>query len=223
MCGPTPDHVAVTEFERIPAAFTEAAVFARDIMADPLVGAAWDEPSALARMTVGDVAGHLFLVVRRVEKHLDLPPPAGDTDDPITTLPYPRVDDPGDLDQDVHRVVRGDGRRVAAWGWSAVVAALDEKIERLGATLPTASDKLVIGGRTIAFPRYLATRVVEIVVHADDLATSVAITLPELPPTAAEVALEVALESARNAHGDLPVLLAFTRRERTPAGVPTIF
>ena len=51
---------------------------------------------------------------------------------------------------------------------------------------------------------YLATRVVELVVHADDLAASVGETI-ELPPAAAGVAFGVLLHLARANAGDLAV------------------
>jgi hypothetical protein len=61
---------------------------------------------------------------------------------------------------------------------------------------------------------YVATRVVELVVHADDLACSVG--LEATPPQAAlDVSVSTMVEAARSVHGDLAVLRALTRRERT--------
>lgn len=66
---------------------------------------------------------------------------------------------------------------------------------------------------------YMATRVVELVVHLDDLAVSAALPSVELPPIAASVAFETFLALARDLSGDLAVLRAFARGERSDPGV----
>jgi hypothetical protein len=61
---------------------------------------------------------------------------------------------------------------------------------------------------------YLRTRVVELVVHADDLAASVGVEpVPPQPATTA-VAIDVLVGVARIRHGDMAVLRALARRER---------
>lgn len=173
-------------------------------------------------MAVGDVAGHVFLVVRRVGKHLDRPsPPAGPA--AMAEFSYPRIDDPRDLDLDLHRQVRDDGHHVAGWGWSDVTRALDTRVDTVVVGLADAPGAVTIGGRSVAFSHYLATRVVELLVHADDIATSVTLDPGPMPAVAAEVALETVLDAARQTHGDLAVLRAFTRRERAPEGGPSIY
>lgn len=204
-------------------AFLEAASYARSVLAASEVGDAWNDPSSLSRMSVGEVAGHLFLVVRRVDKHIDDPPAPVEADAPAGGFPYPRVDRPEDLDLDVHTQVRLDGQHVARWGWSDVVSAFDAKLDALRSRLPTAPEAIMFSGRAMVFERYLATRVVEVLVHADDLATSVSLEPVGMPVGASEIALEVVTRSARSLHGDRAVLLAFTRRERVPPGAPMIF
>jgi hypothetical protein len=74
----------------------------------------------------------------------------------------------------------------------------------------------VRGGAT-PLETYLRTRVVELVVHGDDLSASVGLAY-EVPAAAAEVTLGVCLELARARSGDLAVVRAFTRRERADPG-----
>jgi Mycothiol maleylpyruvate isomerase N-terminal domain len=204
-------------------AFLLAGRHAEAVLGDHRVGSAWDSPSALPRMDVGAVAGHLFLVVRRVDKHLDrAQPPVS----PVTSDTYPTVSvaRPDDLDLEVHRRVRRDGRHVAAWGWSAVVDALGQRLvkldSRLTAPLPSA---IAFGDRSIDFGEYLASRVVEVLVHTDDLAASVGLDDVRPPPPAVDAALAFLVAAARRSHGDLAVLRAFTRRERIDDSVPFVY
>jgi hypothetical protein len=60
---------------------------------------------------------------------------------------------------------------------------------------------------------YLETRLVELVVHDDDLATSVDVPT-ELPGEALELAIDHLVAVARFRHGDLAVVRALARRER---------
>ncbi len=63
---------------------------------------------------------------------------------------------------------------------------------------------------------YLHTRIVELLVHTDDLATSVDVRA--VPPRdAATAAFLVFIELARSRFGDVAVLRAFARRERGDA------
>ncbi|HEV8296166.1 MAG TPA: maleylpyruvate isomerase N-terminal domain-containing protein, partial [Acidimicrobiales bacterium] len=157
-------------------AFLDATRHAGQVLTSPEVGAAWTRDSALPRMTVGTVAGHLFLVVRRVDKHLDEPEHVVTGVDAIERYRWLRVERPEDLDRTDHCIVRADGDRVAAWGWSAVATAYNERARklnvRLAARCPTS---VVLETGVMDFQSYLVTRVVELLVHGDDLATSVGI------------------------------------------------
>jgi hypothetical protein len=82
---------------------------------------------------------------------------------------------------------------------------------------------VTLGDHTIDFEEYLASRVVEVLVHTDDLMASID-AAPGHPPTeAVDAALTYLLKAARRVHGDHAVLLAFTRRERVPPGAPHLY
>lgn len=70
-----------------------------------------------------------------------------------------------------------------------------------------------IEGGSTTLDDYLLTRVVELLVHADDLAVSVGQEI-DLPGDASSVAFGVFVDLARARSGDLAVLRAFTRKER---------
>ena len=65
---------------------------------------------------------------------------------------------------------------------------------------------------------YLRTRVVELVVHADDLAASVGVAPMAPRPETGKIAIDALVDVARIRHGDLAVLRALARRERDPVG-----
>jgi hypothetical protein len=205
-------------------ALLSAARFGGETIRDPAVGASWNQSSALRRMTVGDVAGHLFLVVRRVNKRLDDSLDLNEAGAPFGGMIYPRVDQPGDLDLDIHEQVRRDARHVAEWGWSELYRAYADRLAELDRRLASGiPDAIAFGDRRMDSGEYLASRVVEVLVHVDDLAVSVGAPFRAPPEDAVEVALVHLLGAARRVHGDLALLRAFTRRERVPSGVPSIF
>lgn len=70
---------------------------------------------------------------------------------------------------------------------------------------------------------FLRTRVMELVVHADDLATSVGVDPPQPSASAATMAIESLMATARATHGDLAVIRALARRERSDANVFPVF
>jgi hypothetical protein len=73
------------------------------------------------------------------------------------------------------------------------------------------------------FQSYLVTRVVELLVHGDDLATSVGISSVAPPAAAATLAIELLVDAARSIHGDLAVLRSLTRSERVQPPIPSVY
>ncbi|HSJ27871.1 MAG TPA: hypothetical protein VLB67_06635, partial [Acidimicrobiia bacterium] len=80
---------------------------ARPLLASAAVANRWDEPSALARMTVGALAGHLMRAVTSVDAYLDREPPSSGQalDAPGYVLSIEGLDDP-DLDSELHAAIR---------------------------------------------------------------------------------------------------------------------
>jgi hypothetical protein len=62
----------------------------------------------------------------------------------------------------------------------------------------------------------LVTRMMELAVHSDDLAVSVGIDTPVLPPSAVEVVIDLLSRLAVRRHGPTAVLRALSRAERAP-------
>ncbi len=195
------------------AAFLEASQHAGTLLGSGEVRHAWSDPSAVEMMNVGDICGHMFLVVRRVGKRLESAVKVGEPAPAAWT--WARVQATTDLHLPEHRQVRLDGAHVAGWGWEQVHGAYDARVQLVGALLqrglPAATE---VAGHAVPFSAYLATRVVELVVHADDLACSVGVA--SAPPVLAlTTALDALVDGSRSVHGDLTVLRALSRPERT--------
>lgn len=204
-------------------AFLEAFHAAAAVLRRPEVGAAWEGLSALRDFSLRGLAGHLVRAGARVLVYLDRPVPQGD---PIPAAAYyvkvlRDMDDEGD-----HRRVRSDGEAAAATGWRGLVdehARLKEALQERLAEEPPDRRLQVFGGHLMRLDDYLETRIVELLVHTDDLAASVGLQPPEPPTAAADIAIAHLVAVARLRHGDRAALIALTRRERDELGALQIF
>jgi hypothetical protein len=198
-------------------AFLDSARQVRDLIASEPVRASWDAPSALAEMTVGALAGHTARAILLPEQYLDQPAPAPGT--PLLTASgyFTGVPLSTDVTDELNIQIRERGATEAADGVDALVARIDAALERTERRLATEpADRTVssFGGKASLLDEYLVTRIVELAVHADDLAVSIAVDAPDLSPTAWACALGCLFQIARERHGDASVLRALARRER---------
>lgn len=193
--------------------FLEAAADAAGLLARPEVAERWETGSVLRQFTVCGLAGHLLRAIATVETYLGSPPPA---EEPISAGEYFARLVSSDIEAPGNQAIRARGEEMAAGGAAAVAAAAAAGYERLSARLP-GEDPLrrlrVAGGLVMTLAEYLRTRVVELVVHGDDLAESVGLTF-EPSGDVCTVAISTLVEAARARHGDMPVLWALARRER---------
>jgi hypothetical protein len=207
--------------------FLTCAGRAADAIASPEVAAAWDAGSALEGYAVAGLAGHLARAVLTVETYLDRAPDGVEDDAGALTdasgylVAVLGEEDP--VSSDLHRGVRLRGAETAADGPSALAAAVRDTVARLGGRLDEATlgrPLRVLDGVTLTVADYLRTRLVELVVHLDDLAVSVersfADTLPD--EAFAEVADVLARVAVRR-HGGLATVRSLARRERHPEAV----
>jgi hypothetical protein len=197
--------------------FLEAVVRSRPLLAHPAVADAWDHPSVLTEFSVRGLAGHLLRAPTNVVEYLDAPlvedAQRFEATDYLTDVPFT-----SDTSHPVNVAIRQRGEESAVGGHASVVERWDRAATELARRLPEEDPArllTVLGGQiTISLDEYLKTRLVELLVHVDDLAVSVGLSDPELPQEARELVIEVLLGAARRRHGDLAVIRAFTRRER---------
>ncbi|MFC8523956.1 maleylpyruvate isomerase N-terminal domain-containing protein [Pseudarthrobacter sp. NPDC057230] len=178
----------------------------------------WKNPSALEGYTVAGLAGHLARGLLTVESYI-----GASTDDTshltdaagyiVTVL---GTHDP--VDSDFHRTVRARSLDAASSGPTALAREYKEVRQRLSERLPNdPADKTiqVLQGVVLTVEEYLRTRLVEFVVHLDDLSVSVGQDFTEnLPQEAYKEVAAVLAQVAVLRSGGLKVIRGLARRER---------
>ena len=201
--------------------FCDAADAAGPLLAEPALNERFDAASALAEFSVRGLAGHLLRAMTSAERYIDEPEPAGRAEAVSAAEYYARTVEPGgDLGSDFHRAIRQRGEEAAPAEATDCPGVWTDTAVRLRARLAAERpDRLVqvYGGLVLTLDEYLVTRLIELVVHADDLAVSLGVPLPALPPDATALVISTLVDVARLRHGDVAVVRALTRRERDPA------
>jgi len=202
--------------------FLVTARAAASLLRDPAVAAAWDQPSALPEFSVRGLAGHLAYQVLALPPILTGPVPQEPT---ISLLEhYERALWIGTgLDDDINVRIRRGGEQEASDGPQALAARVDSAVEDLADRLAGSADRPVRiplwGPWTLRLGDMLTTRMMELAVHSDDLAVSVGVPTPPLPPGAAQTVVDLLSRLAVRRHGATSVLRALSRAERAPATI----
>jgi hypothetical protein len=205
------------DWTRIVGAFAESGARAHAVLASDAVQEAWEEDSILPEMAVGDVGGHLLATLIMFERRYDLPTPAGAIPvDPVGGYAVIRLDRASDLDRPPFRTPREGGRRVAGRGHAAAVEQFGATLARLDARLRAdGPDRPILAGDETAptsLRAFTTTRVIELVVHADDLAESVGSVIPPPSVDAAEIVIDHFVSSVRHRVGDARAIRALAGR-----------
>lgn len=180
----------------------------------------WAQASALAGYSVGALVAHVGAATAFLRPLLDSPPPGDD----VPVVPADRYyASLAGGEGPVHDYVRSQSEANAAKGAESNAAYFRRIAAELSARLPAEDSDRLLDARP-AFPfaisvaDFVATRVVELVVHGDDLATSIGVDF-EPPREAADLTVGLLVGTARARHGDLAVLRALARAERAGPGV----
>ncbi|MFJ9775132.1 maleylpyruvate isomerase N-terminal domain-containing protein [Kitasatospora sp. NPDC101157] len=203
--------------------FLAAAGAAEALLRRPEVADGWARPSALAQWSVGGLAGHLAYQVLCVPEVLAAPVPGEET---VGLLEHYRRSQwvGAGVDAEINVRIRQGSELVAATGVAALSGRLAWTLAGLAAVLAGED-----GARPVRLPFWgpwslrlddlLATRTMELAVHADDLAVSVGVPTPELPPETAQSVLGLLTRLAVRRHGQAGVLRALSRAERAPGSI----
>jgi len=211
-----------------PEQFVSAMGWVRDLLADPVVKESWDAPSALAEYSVAGLAGHLFGAVAVTAHYLSAPAPARTPD--TSTAPTDAAGfyailmaDHDPIESALHGKLRSRSGDAASSGHAALVEAFDGVRVHLAALLPDVDPSRLVevhGGLVVTASAYLETRLVEIVVHLDDLGTSIG--RDAIAACDADLLEDVAALLARIAarrNDPLAVIRSLARRERQLSAV----
>ena len=205
-------------------AYLGAVDWLRGVLGRTEVADAWPKPSVVSDYTIGGVASHAVHSVLWLEQLLRDSEPAGLR--PVTIAEFfgtNRAEGSRD-DDGFSASLRAAAEAFALTGPSVVITACTVSRDELVGLLASASaDRAVpvirVAGGQVSLEDYLRTRVLEVIVHADDVACSVPGLIVADPPRAAvDVSLGVCLEMARARVGDVGALRAFTRIERAEHG-----
>lgn len=202
--------------------FLAAGTSAAQLLREPAVLDAWSNLSALAEFSVSGLAGHLAYQVLAIPDIIAAPIP---TETVISVMDhYARVEwidaDPQD---EISVRIRSGGDLVAADGPAVLADRLDAALEQLGTAFPTTADRPVRislwGPWSLMLDDMLLTRLMELAVHSDDLAVSVGLPTPELPPSAVETVVGLLTRLSVRRHGATAVLRTLSRAERAPRSI----
>ena len=192
------------------------ALVSRDEVAD-----AWERPSALAEWAVGGLVAHLASQPVTVVTLLQGEPAA----DPIPLEEhYARAAWVGaSLDDEINVSIREGGDAKAGAGREAVLASVARAREALPDLLAAQpGDRAVLipwQGWSLCLDDFLVGRMMEIVVHGEDVAASVGVAAPRLPDAVLDPVIRLLSHLAITRHGQGALVSALTRTERAPATI----
>lgn len=202
--------------------FLTTARIALDLMRHPQVGQNWDKPSVLPEFGVSGLAGHIGYQVLPLPDMIAAP--VGD--EPVVGLMehYARANwTELDIDSEMHTRIRAGGEKIAAEGQDALCDQIEQTLDELAKMLPGLENRGVRmphwGPWAVSLDDYLVTRLMEFVVHSDDLAVSVGVETPEFPRRVNETVIDLLTRMSLNKHRAIDVVRALSRKERAPQDI----
>ncbi|HUQ60405.1 maleylpyruvate isomerase N-terminal domain-containing protein, partial [Lentzea sp.] len=128
-----------------------------------------------------------------------------------------------DLESDFHTRIRAGGEKLAGAGHAALCDEVGRTVQDLEKTLPGSENRPVRmphwGPWALPLDEYLVSRLMELVVHSDDLAVSVGVDTPEFPRRVTETVIDLLTRMALNKHSAIDVVRALSRKERAPQDI----
>ncbi|MFS8098623.1 maleylpyruvate isomerase N-terminal domain-containing protein [Lentzea alba] len=202
--------------------FLTTARIALELMRHPGVAQNWDEPSALKEFGVSGLVGHIGYQALPLPAMIEAP--VGD--EPVVSLMehYDRAKWTDlDVDSEFHTRIRAGGEKLAAEGQDVLCDRFEQTIAELEKLLPGQENRGVRmphwGPWAVPLDEYLVSRLMEFVVHSDDLAVSVGVDTPEFPRHVNETVIDLLTRMALNKHSAIDVVRALSRKERAPRDI----
>ncbi|GAA5146845.1 hypothetical protein GCM10023340_18370 [Nocardioides marinquilinus] len=191
------------------------------LVSDARVAERWDDGSALPGLTVGGLTRHLVSQPECAVEFLRAPLPP---DVPLLSLRahYDRADWlDAPVEHPANTSICADFDAMAAGGQPHSVGILEQSLADLPGAIAAAGPVVHVPWQdcALALDDLLAVRLVEVVVHADDLATSVGAEPPAFDDDVLHPALAVLAMLAARRHGQAPLVRALARAERSSGAV----
>lgn len=196
------------------------------LLGDEAVRRHWDDESSCAGMTVGGLAHHLRGQLDLVHRLLGAPPT---DDDPIPVREHYRRAAwlHQGLDHESNVGIREGSNEKATPGPDELAELVRADLAALPAVLAPVEagdrvpDQVHIPwqGWSLTTQDFLATRLMEMVVHADDLAAGLGLPTPDFPDPVVEAVVALLASVALDQHGQTAVVRALSRPQRAPGSV----
>jgi hypothetical protein len=198
-----------------------ATALVADLVARSEVSTAWTVESSCAGMSVGGLARHLVSQPVNVVRLLTSDVPEGtetiDVLEHYARAAWTRED----LGGDTNTSIRTSSDEQAAEGPDAARELVSGAREQVATALAGAPATVYIPwqGWALHTDDFLVTRLMEMVVHADDLAASVAVPVPDFGPGVLDPVVRLLTALSVRRHGRDALVRALTRPQRAPATV----
>ena len=192
-----------------------------DLVSAPAVAASWERESALPGMTVGGLARHLVSQPECAVEFLRIAPPA-DAGTLSLMDYYARVDWlHAAVDSPENTSIRDDFNELAGPGPADSVDILQRARAELPAALAAAGPETYVPWQDCALnvDDFLVCRLLEIVVHADDLAASVGCPTPQFDDDVRDPVVALLATLSVRRRGQDAVVRALARTERANGSV----
>jgi hypothetical protein len=198
-------------------ALVRAADALTSLVSAPEVEEAWDRESALPGMTVGGVTRHLVSQPESAVEFLGIQPPPPHA--PVVSLAelYERTDwFAAAVDAEENTSIRDDFNAMAEGRQGHSLAILQQALAELPDAIAAAGETTYVPWQdcSLATDDFLVVRLMEVVVHADDLAASIGRPTPAFDDDVLHPALGLLAMLGARRHGQDAALRALSRAER---------
>jgi len=186
------------------------------LLRSPVLSERWAEPSALEQWSNGGLAGHLARSAFNLERAAARPHGGGPGHDAVTYYAESAAQPAGSR---IGKRIRELGDQEAAGGPAALAARFAASVTFLReSALPLGAATMVeMFGQVLPIDECATACLLELVVHADDLAVSLELEPVVFSEPAVDLVAVTLSRIARRRHGNLAVIRAMTRPERSPA------
>jgi hypothetical protein len=202
-------------------ALTRACAALADLVGDERVAARWTDGSALPGLTIGGLTRHLVSQPECAVEFLTTPGPA---DAEVVSLAacYARSDwFHAPIDHEANTSIAADFDAMAAGGQPHSVAILAESLAALPDAVAGAEPTTYVPWQDcrLALDDFLVVRLLEVVVHADDLAASIGASTPAYDDEVLHPVLALLAVLGQQRRGQDAVLRGLSRAERATGPV----